>query len=71
MKARQLINLGIPKGQVMKIAQDAVMNYVKAGDGKVDKQVLIKTIDSIVKQPADYFVRWMGMRNTYSFTMSP
>jgi tRNA-splicing ligase RtcB (3'-phosphate/5'-hydroxy nucleic acid ligase) len=51
MKARELNNLGIPKGEPVKLAIEAVKGTVKAG---IDRETLRKTIKAIAENPKAY-----------------
>jgi len=54
VKSRELANLGIPKGKPMTIARQAVSDYAKNSNGKVKRDELRKTIQSLVANPQAY-----------------
>ena len=54
MKSRELANLGIPKGQTMTIARQAVKEYAKDAKGKFSRDNLRKSIQSLVANPEDF-----------------
>jgi tRNA-splicing ligase RtcB len=51
MKARELINLGIPKGEPIKMALEAVKRTAKAG---IDREKLRKTIKAVAENAKAY-----------------
>ncbi len=54
MKTRELSNLGIPKGEVMNIAKDAVDRYVKNTDGEINRDKFRQLIADIAKRPENF-----------------
>lgn len=54
MKTRELANLGIPKGEVMKIAQQAVSEYAKSTKGQISRNELRQVVLNMVKDPASF-----------------
>jgi tRNA-splicing ligase RtcB (3'-phosphate/5'-hydroxy nucleic acid ligase) len=63
MKARELYNLGIPKGEPMKLAVDAIREFNKAG---MAQQPLREIISSIIETPGDYLEHpvWTKLANS-------
>jgi tRNA-splicing ligase RtcB (3'-phosphate/5'-hydroxy nucleic acid ligase) len=63
MKARELYNLGIPKGEPMKLAVDAIREFSKAG---MARQPLREIIRSIIETPGDYLEHpvWTKLANS-------
>lgn len=53
MKARELANLGVPKGPAMKLAVEVCMSAAKSAAG-VDKAALRQTVVSLLADPAAY-----------------
>ena len=54
MKTRELSNLGIPKGQIMKLAQEAVTEYAKNTQGKLGRNDLRQIVLNLVKDPMSF-----------------
>ncbi len=54
MKTRELSNLGIPRGELMKIAQKAVDEYAKSAKGSIDRNELRQVILRLVQNPEDF-----------------
>ena len=54
MKTRELVNLGMPKGQTITMAKQAIGEYAKNLKEKVNKEELLQIIRDIVKNPEDF-----------------
>ena len=54
MKTRELANLGIPKGQPMKLAQTAVAEYAKNSESNVTRDTFRKLVLDLVKNPQSF-----------------
>lgn len=54
MKTRELANLGIPRGNTMKLAQQAVKNYAKNIEGPISRVDLRQTILDLVNDPQSF-----------------
>lgn len=54
MKTRELSNLGIPRGEVMKIAQKAISEYAKDAKGSIDRNELRQVVLNLVNNPEDF-----------------
>jgi tRNA-splicing ligase RtcB len=54
MKTRELSNLGIPRGEVMKIAQKAVNEYAKSAKGSIDRNGMRQVVLNLVNNPEDF-----------------
>lgn len=54
MKTRELFNLGIPRGDVMKMAQKAINEYAKSTKGSIDRNGLRQVVLRLVKNPEDF-----------------
>ena len=54
MKTRELSNLGIPRGEVMKIAQKAVSEYAKDAKGSIDRNGMRQVVLDLVNNPEDF-----------------
>ncbi len=52
MKTRELVNLGIPKGQAIKLAQHAIRQI--SHEAGTDKKVLRQAVSAVVKNPGEY-----------------
>lgn len=59
MKSRELANLGIPKGQTMTIARQAVNKYAKDAKGKPSRDDLRESIRSLVANIEDQALQQM------------
>ncbi len=55
MKTRELAYLGIPKGEIMKITQDAIKQWVGSKDGHLDKTAICQKISNLINDPHDFF----------------
>jgi tRNA-splicing ligase RtcB len=53
MKARELANLGVPKGDAMRLAVEACISAAKAAPG-VNKEALRTTVTALLADPAAY-----------------
>ena len=56
MKTRELANLGIPRGEVMKTAQKAVNEYAKNAKGSMSRNDLRQVVLNLVKNPEDFLL---------------
>lgn len=54
MKTRELLNLGIPKGEVMRLVQDSVGRWAEAQEGKLNKRFVYQTVSDLAKRPEDF-----------------
>lgn len=54
MKSRELANLGIPKGQTMTMARQAVSEYARNLKRKVNREELRQTIRNLIANPEDF-----------------
>ncbi|MCD6389944.1 MAG: RtcB family protein [Desulfobulbaceae bacterium] len=54
MKIRELMNLGIPRGETMRLAKDTIARIAKTSKGKMGKGALRETIRRIVESPNEF-----------------
>ena len=54
MKTRELSYLGIPKGETMKMTQDAIKHWVESYDGYLNKTAICQKISDLSKNPQDF-----------------
>lgn len=54
MNTRELSYLGIPKGEIMKMTQVAIKQWVEAFDGYLNKTAICQKISDLTKKPQDF-----------------
>ncbi len=54
MKTRQLANLGIPRGETMKMTQDAIKQWLQSYDGYLNNAAICQKINDLAKNPSEY-----------------
>jgi len=54
MKTRELSYLGIPRGETMKMTQDAIKQWVESYDGYLNKTAICQKISDLSKNPQDF-----------------
>ena len=54
MKTRELVNLGVPKGEVMDLVKKAIVRWAKSEKGSISKSDVRARVADLVDRPANY-----------------